>query len=62
MANATSIALLITEFIVVGGFAYGIFNFFNILPLDWMRIVLAVVIALVLGVIIYFRGRLKNKK
>lgn len=58
----TNIALLITMFIAVGSFVYGVLNFFNILANDQTRIVLAIIIALILGLIIYFKKEKRRDK
>ena len=56
-----NIILLIIEFLVVGGLVVGILDFFNILT-GWTRIALAIVIALIPGLIIYFRKEKRGGK
>ena len=56
MKDLTNIALLITLFIATGGFFYWILGFFLII--DWIKIVLAIIFTLILGLIFYK----KNKK
>ncbi len=62
-SNLTSIVLAIVMFIALAGFVYWVLGFFKFISPDWLRIVLALLITLIIGIIIYFRNKkLKSKK
>ena len=59
MVKSTNVSLLITEFLVVGGIVYWILGIFSFLRVVWIRMVSAVIITIILGLIILKR---ENKK
>lgn len=62
-SKSVNIILVIVGFIGIGGFIYWVLTFLKFINLEWMRSVLSILIALILGLIIYFRNKkLKNKK
>lgn len=57
MARLLNIILLIAGFSAVGGFVYRVLGLIGFLTVNWIRLIFAIVITLILGLIILKKGK-----